>query len=1109
LIKIFAEPSREYAPTPFFALNSELAPQALVSALSEIAKAGMAGVFLHPRSGLELDYLSEKFFERVGLAIETCSQLGLKAWLYDEYNWPSGVAGGKLLLDHPEFRQSYLDYVSFKNPSAGKAVNLPGPAVAAFAVDAGVEFLRGLSGPRIFLPGVRGEVLVFYEAQCRDRMFVNSCADWVKPSPGYLELMNPEATAEFIRLTHEQYARRFSAHFGKTIPGVFTDEPQQYDGYPWSKLFRERFHAEHGYDPGERLYLLALDLEGSIKFRTQYYGLAGRMMDEGYYARLGRWCREHGLILTGHLGMEERITQVAVNHGGLCGHLSEMQMPGMDALNVGEGISGGLGNMEAPNFAAKMASSVALAAGARRVLSETGGGAGWQMTLWEYKRMCDWLFAAGVNFINPHHSLLSIKGLRKRDFPPSHFFPEPWFEYYGEFSRYVSRVCRWLSEGERWSEFAVLIPSSSFQAQSRGRGRKTEELEQLSAQIEELSRIFMQSQREFDYLFEESLSAGKAKVEQGRINFAGQSYAALIVPCAKVLHQDALSLIEALLAQAGKVFFLGPLPQYDQDGNDLSGWRQRVAGHKDRVRVYPDPGTAPADVAESLARTESARLRLAPGLSAGIVMQSRKIRGDEIYFLANLSSSHLRIPSFLRTAKAGVDLFFPWTGRARKLPFARKGNGLSFSLDFAPLESLFLAASDHSTPSWIEETDLAIIEYDDEKLSGFYSPQGASLKVGGEERDLPVAASTPEPISISGPFEFEPLSPNLLRLGPWRVKTDRPKPLPRVGLKDEFTFSGRARLLVRLLGPLVAAANFLLRPETKYRGLVYQDFGDIETELERASGLLGIDFQRMGLYQTIDALFRFADYLPLRTDFRVYPPLGAFYRAETTFKLDFIPPQLELVYEDLGQPVDLAINGRELKAAPRPERVWDDSNRVLEISGRVRRGKNHLRFSSRQLGFPCLFPSFHTLEPVVLRGAFEVDKKGKVTAASLRKSFGDLCRLGYPNYAGKVKYGFEFELAPELLDRHLLLECGDLREQVEALVNGRPAGVRIGLPYQFVITGLAQAGKNKVELIVSNTAANLLSVPEPWGLLGRVMIWPFYKFAKTRSELLSPAPPDS
>ena len=37
-------------------------------------------------------------------AVAEAKRLGLHFWIYDEYNWPSGIAGGKVLRDHPEFQ---------------------------------------------------------------------------------------------------------------------------------------------------------------------------------------------------------------------------------------------------------------------------------------------------------------------------------------------------------------------------------------------------------------------------------------------------------------------------------------------------------------------------------------------------------------------------------------------------------------------------------------------------------------------------------------------------------------------------------------------------------------------------------------------------------------------------------------------------------------------------------------------------------------------------------------------------------------------------------------------------------------------------------------------
>ncbi len=1096
------DPPREYGPTPFFALNSDLKPEDLEWALEEMAKAGMAGVFLHPRTGLEIEYLSEEFFGKIGLAIETCAKLGLKAWLYDEYNWPSGVAGGKLLSAHPEYRQKYLDWLMVKKPSKGRYLELPGEAVSVFSVGEGVELLENISaGNQVRIPRLTTPVLIFYQAECRDRMFVNSCANWVNPEPGYLDLMNPGATKAFIEMTYDQYAKRFSEHFGRTIPGIFTDEPQNYNGFPWSADFARRFEKEYGYDPIPHLYLLTLDRGNYIKFRVQFYGLAERLMREGFYSQLSGWCVAHNLIFTGHLGMEERISQLAVNHGGIADHLSAMEMPGMDALNVGDGLNGGLSNMEAPNFSAKAVSSIAHLSGRKRVLCETGGGAGWQMPLWRFKQTVDWLFGMGINFINPHQSLLSIKGLRKRDFPPSHFWQEPWWEYYPEFSRYVACVSWLLSQGEHQPELAVLIPRSEFQALSRGRGFQDEELFRLSDQIENLCRDLLEAQRDFEFIFEETIGEGKVRADQGKIFAGAEGFELLMVPSIKVISKAAMELIENLVRSGGKAIFLGPLPLFDQGGAETGEWRDRILGFKDQVKIFAEPENAVIPAIEALARVLPPVLSLNTTEPLKVIAQKRKIGEDEAFFLANLQMARFRVRGFLRTDKKGVEIFCPSSGGFNKLPFTRERNGISFQIDLEPLESLILIASDRIDPPWVSETDLVITEFDDQKISGFYPEDKPRLKTGDQELKLESKLSPLPPIPIPGPFSFQPLGPNLFRLGPFSVLTKRAGSRPWSEMKQEFFFSGRTRALIYFLKPLLGLLNVFLRSESRYRGLIYSGFGELEQEMDRVSRLLGMPLRERGLYQAIDLLFRFADYLPLRTEFKVYPPAGAYYEARANFRLESVPAKLELVWEDLGKPVEILINGRRVELDPKPVLVWDRANLAMEIGQYVKLGKNHLSFRSEMPDFASLYPSFHSIEPLVLRGEFELGKRQILKSRETIKPAGDLRELGYPHYSGKFKYQADLEIPGEYLDFYLLLDCGEVREQVEVLVNGKSAGRRFGPPYQFPIRDLVEAGKNRIEWIVSNTAANLLSAPEPSGLFGPVMILPFYRFSKSRNEL--------
>ena len=70
---------------------------------------GIGGVFLFPRQGLEIPYLSVKWFEKIKMICKYADTIGLEAWLFDEYPYPSGMSGGEVLLRHPEAKQKILE----------------------------------------------------------------------------------------------------------------------------------------------------------------------------------------------------------------------------------------------------------------------------------------------------------------------------------------------------------------------------------------------------------------------------------------------------------------------------------------------------------------------------------------------------------------------------------------------------------------------------------------------------------------------------------------------------------------------------------------------------------------------------------------------------------------------------------------------------------------------------------------------------------------------------------------------------------------------------------------------------------------------------------------
>ncbi len=109
-IESFAAPAATPRIMPFWFWNGEMSEALVRAQVHQMADAGIGGFFIHPRQGLTLPYLSKEWFSRVKLAVETAKECGMHAWLYDEYPYPSGIAGGFVTANHPEFRARTLEH---------------------------------------------------------------------------------------------------------------------------------------------------------------------------------------------------------------------------------------------------------------------------------------------------------------------------------------------------------------------------------------------------------------------------------------------------------------------------------------------------------------------------------------------------------------------------------------------------------------------------------------------------------------------------------------------------------------------------------------------------------------------------------------------------------------------------------------------------------------------------------------------------------------------------------------------------------------------------------------------------------------------------------------
>ncbi len=223
---------------------------------------------MHSRTGLQTEYLGDAWFRMVNAAATEAGKQGIQAWLYDEDRWPSGFAGG-LVTEKVEYRMKFLSMHSMPMTS----FHWQDDFVAAFGCD--VQGTATKNCTRIF---ANTEL-----AALATKTALAFTVEDMKPASDYngytyVDTLNRKATDEFIHVTHDRYQQHSGSQFGKTLPGIFSDEPQRgpvFNGFsitnpnyhqmaPWTDALPAQFQHRFGYDLLDRLPELFLYKDGSL-----------------------------------------------------------------------------------------------------------------------------------------------------------------------------------------------------------------------------------------------------------------------------------------------------------------------------------------------------------------------------------------------------------------------------------------------------------------------------------------------------------------------------------------------------------------------------------------------------------------------------------------------------------------------------------------------------------------------------------------------------------------------------------------------------------------------------------------------------------------------------
>lgn len=546
LAKEFRNPGCEFRGAPFWSWNDRLDEKEIRRQIRDFRRAGIGGFFMHSRGGLETPFLSEAWFRVCDAAIDEARRRGMLAWAYDEDRWPSVHAGGLVTERYPEAAGVILEAVreaAYPTLEAG--------VVAVFRkAGKGWRRVTGAAG--------NDEYLVFYEHAMKPSGWYNNRTP--------IDMLSKSAVQHFLEIAYLPYVKRYRKDLGAAMPGIFTDEPNFFPGgqghavkggaaLPWGREVRGEFRKRRGYDVADWLpFLIRENVAGgrpADEIRHDYWLTITELFTENFSRQLGDFCHTHGIALTGHYLSEETLANQSRVCGAVMPQYAHMQLPGIDILC----------RRTAELVTCKQAASVCRQWGRTRLLSELYGASGWDLSLQDQKLIGDWQYALGVNYRCQHLCLYSLRGERKRDYPPSHMPHQPWWgsatpgvgpaaaPHYRMVEDYFARLSAALSAGEPVREVALLHPIRSVWAELAVPYRYPDGPHvRLDKSLYALVERLLYSQIDFDfvdeYLFERHGSIGAGVL---RMNKA--AYRIVVVPQATHM---APAMATALLAGAAK-----------------------------------------------------------------------------------------------------------------------------------------------------------------------------------------------------------------------------------------------------------------------------------------------------------------------------------------------------------------------------------------------------------------------------------------------------------------------------------------------------------------------------------------------------------------------------
>ncbi|TKD63396.1 glycosyl hydrolase [Flavobacterium sp. ASW18X] len=563
LVDDFKNPPNAFKPMPFWHINGELTSEGIRRQMKDAKElGGFSGISVLPlapkndgRPGTTPKFLSPEYLARFQDVLETAEELDMEVILYDDNDFPSGMAGGQLGELYPQHTMKRLDKIEHTVRGPRQITHkLPDGQVLSI-VAMNTETLE-----RIELTPFTKDNYLSYDLPAgiwKVMCFVLVKDSYHKAYP-VVDYLDTIAVGKLMELTYDIHQKNFGNYFGKTIRKVFFDDVGFWK-HPrtWTGSFNEKFEEINGYDPKPWYPTLWYDIGPQTEsVRHAFFKTRAELLAEGFPKLVGEWAKANGLKDTGHPPGNYDPTPIDMN-ADIFKFYRHMAMPLTDAI---------IGYQFGQN-GHKLISSAADYYDRPVVSTEIYGAYKEKSfdSLMLYRSVMD-LFSRGVNFVVPH-------GLW---YNPEQVYISPLVSPYSEklapalpeYSEFVGRACMLLQGGKRVSEIGVFYPFEElagwYRFEDPANPRQGFFISPETNYLEVSGMLTNDLRQDFTFIHPEFFLDEKYSIEEGSLSLNNtenqQTYKTLILTGCKVASVKTLQKLKDYYDKGGFVISTGQLP---------------------------------------------------------------------------------------------------------------------------------------------------------------------------------------------------------------------------------------------------------------------------------------------------------------------------------------------------------------------------------------------------------------------------------------------------------------------------------------------------------------------------------------------------------------------